>query len=115
VVGSVGHIAPHDVLHPPPEVLVDGTATGPAEDACFGPGHPLLELLEGLLLGADVDVAYARSRSRRSLKLPDPTPVALAPVDASFSVDPLLGFLYYGLAPLLGYWGIPNTREARAM
>ena len=97
VIGTMGHVAPHNVLHPPPEVLTHGGPTGLAEEPGFSPSHLLLELLEGLLLGVGVDVALPSARCRRILELSDPATVALAPVDASFSVDPLFGSLYYGL------------------
>ena len=45
VIGAVGHVVPHKVLHPLPEVLDDDGTTGPAEDSDFDPCHLLLELL----------------------------------------------------------------------
>ena len=95
VVRAVGHLAPHNVLHPPPEVLGDSGATSLAEEPGFRLSHLLLKLLECFLLGVSVDVADVTAGSRRSLELPDPAPVALALIYASFSVDPLFGSLYY--------------------
>jgi hypothetical protein len=97
VVGAVGHLITHHVLHPPPEVLGECGPTGLSEQSRLCPGHLLLKLLEGLLLSLGVDVADAVSRGCWVFELPDPAPVALALVAAAFSVDPSFGFLCYGL------------------
>jgi hypothetical protein len=72
VVRAVGHLAPHNVLHPPPEVLGDGGATSLAEEPGFRLSHLLLKLLECFLLGVSVDLGDVTASSRRSLELPDP-------------------------------------------
>jgi len=97
VVGAVGHVVPDHVFHPPPEVLAHCSPGVLAEEPGLRLGHLLLELVQGFLLGLGVDVALLPARCRRVLELSDPATVALAPVDASLSVDPFFGSLYYGL------------------
>ncbi|MDQ4127392.1 MAG: hypothetical protein M3151_05515 [Actinomycetota bacterium] len=92
----MGDVAPHNILYPPPKVLGDGGAIGLSQQSGFSSIHLFLKLLEGRLLGIGVDVTEPPVWS---LELPDPPSVAPALIDASFSVDALLRFLYYG--PLL--------------